>query len=537
MSRSFRRPIREGRVSGAALRSQGMKKSTVGAIVIVLMGLVTIGLWMLISPWLRERELAKTQDGGITSTVRIGGDGYLGYWIINSPEMKRTSARRGQRVEFTDDKGAYAERLEKFKRGEYDMIVLPVNSYLTHGAKHGYPGVIMAGICESKGADGIVGVASKFPEGKIQELNNADLRVVFTPDSPSSFLIDLVITDFDLKALKASSEWRVEAPGSEEVAKRASSKNGDVFVMWEPDLSKALAANPDLKKIWGSDKFGGYIVDVVVVNKEFLLRHEADVRVFFESYFAAMQSYGSNREAMISDMCQYNVLTREAAESMLTRIDWFDLDENARLQFGTRTAPGIPAREGVLNTILACQNILVRSGQLTGDPLRGDPLSIVNSGIIKELHTNLPTVLGQTDSGTLRFASLADVEWSSLREIGPLRVDPITFQQGFSLLDDSGKESVDAVAALLLNNYPTYRIAVRGHTGPGDEDENKKLSLQRADIVVQYLTAVHGIDAARLHAEGMGATQPPAALPGESFRALQYRMPRVEFVLLESNSF
>ena len=91
------------------------------------------------------------------------------------------------------------------------------------------------------------------------------------------------------------------------------------------------------------------------------------------------------------------------------------------------------------------------------------------------------------------------------------------------------------IATLLITNYPGYRVAVRGHTGAGDEEENRKLSLVRAQAVAQYLIAVHTIDADRLHAEGKGASQSPPRKPGESERAFQYRLPRVEFVLLEEN--
>jgi hypothetical protein len=48
--------------------------------------------------------------------------------------------------------------------------------------------------------------------------------------------------------------------------------------------------------------------------------------------------------------------------------------------------------------------------------------------------------------------------------------------------------------------------------------------------------AVHSIRPERLHAEGLGARQPPRRKPGESMRSLRLRMPRVEFVLLEGGS-
>src|SRR5206468_2198102 len=121
------------------------------------------------------------------------------------------------------------------------------------------------------------------------------------------------------------------------------------------------------------------------------------------------------------------------------------------------------------------------------------------------------------------FPPLDDVGWLALREIGTLRVEPITFQLGTDRLDDGGKAQVDKIAELLVNNYPAYRVAVRGHTGPGDEDENVKLSRTRAEAVTQYLEAVHGIDGHRLHVEGRGSAQPVTRRPGESERAYLYR--------------
>jgi len=513
-----------------------MKRSTVGAILIVLLGtFMVVVWWMLTATWKKGQVAATSDAAAVTATIRIGGDGYLGYWFITSPEMKRLAARRGLGVEFTNDNGAYAERLQKFADKEYDFIVLPVNSYLEHGAKHDYPGVIVAAIAESQGADGIVGFSDRFPSGKIQELNNASLRVVYTPDSPSSFLLDLVITDFDLAQLRSSNDWRVEANGSEEVAKRAVSRSGDVFVMWEPDLSRALHENPNLKEIWGSDKFHGYIVDVFVIHRDYVQRHAAEVTTFLETYFTTIRNYAGKRDALLDDLVQSTGLAKQVAEPMLSKIDWYDLDENARLEFGLQTRGGLPTSEGVVNTILACQNVLARTGKLKGDPLHGNPYTIVNSNIVRDLKTNMPALLGSSGSAT-DFAPLDDAGWSRLREVGPLRVEPITFQSGVNLLDDAGKAQVDAIAALLINNYPQYRVVVGGHTGPGDAEENRKLSLERAQAVAQYLATVHGIDADRLHAEGFGSTQPPPRLPNESQRAYQYRMPRVEFVLYAGSS-
>jgi outer membrane protein OmpA-like peptidoglycan-associated protein len=154
---------------------------------------------------------------------------------------------------------------------------------------------------------------------------------------------------------------------------------------------------------------------------------------------------------------------------------------------------------------------------------------------LDKLLKSAPAMVGRQGGSPVDFKPLSDEAWRSLREVGTLRVEPITFQTGGGLLDAASKEQVDKIAALLIDNYPGYRVAVRGHTGAGDEEENRKLSLVRAEVVAQYLIAVHAIDADRLHAEGKGASQSPPRKPGESERAYRYRLPRVEFVLLEEN--
>src|SRR5215470_1971105 len=106
-----------------------------------------------------------------------------------------------------------ARRVAKFAAGGYDAIVLPINSYLLHGEPHHFPGAIVLAIAESRGADGIVAFADKVPGGKVTELDDAGVKIVYTRESPSSFLLDLTIADFELTNLAGSRAWRNEVGG------------------------------------------------------------------------------------------------------------------------------------------------------------------------------------------------------------------------------------------------------------------------------------------------------------------------------------
>jgi outer membrane protein OmpA-like peptidoglycan-associated protein len=517
-----------------------MPRTILAAVLIIVLGGLTVLAAKFLWPYATQKyeayQQAVTSDSRVSLTIRIGGDGYLGYWFITAPDTRREAARRGIALSFQDDGGAYAARLQKFANREYDAIVLPVNSYLQHGAAYKFPGVIVAAIAESKGADGIVGFADKFPTGNIRDLNNHDLKVVYTADSPSAFLLDLTVVGFDLFHLASTNAWRVEVGGARDAFERARRHEGDLFVLWEPELSRALQEVPELRYLWGSDKFSGYIKDVFVFHRDFVQRHEKEIIDFFDVYFTVMRSYANDRARLLADMAQSTHLPGAAVENILQKIDWYDLFENAGQQFGLALSAATPVADGLVKTIIACTDVLRRSGKLARDPLEGNPYVIINSSLMEKLVKNVPAMVGRQGASSVDFAALSDDTWKTLREVGTLRVEPITFRAGGDLLDDTGKEQVDKIAALLAHNYPGFRVAVRGHTGAGDEAENRKLSRSRAQVVAQYLVAVHAIDADRLHAEGIGASQPPARKPGESERAYQYRLPRVEFVLLEENA-
>ena len=513
-----------------------MKKSTIGFFFILIIGIAGILGWKYLKPILFEKSQLSTSDSASSlHTIRIGGDNYLGYWFITSPEMRKMAARKGLRIDFTDDEGAYAQRLTEFAGKKYDCIVLPVNSYLEHGANHKFPGVIVAAISESKGADGIVGFADRFPGDKINDLNDPTLKIVYTANSPSSFLIDLTIADFDLDRLQESKDWQVEENGSAAVLKRAKKGAGDVFVLWEPDLSKALKI-AGMKYIWGSDKFSGYIIDVFVFHRDYLKKHADKVRDFLNLYFRILGLYANNREKMIKEMSKSTDEKKNTIEAMLRKIDWYDLAQNCKQQFGISSRTGENVQDGVINTIIACTDVMLRTGAFKKDPLQGNPYLITNSDLLKDLsRTRVMSVASGT--GPLRdFEPLSEKEWPDLREVGTFRIESITFQSWNNKLADEGKEIVNKIAGILTNNYPHYRVVIRGHTGPGgSEKENVKLSLERAQIVAQYLVAVHSINKNRLKAEGMGSSQPAVKKPGESVRAYRYRLARVEFVAVEED--
>jgi outer membrane protein OmpA-like peptidoglycan-associated protein/ABC-type nitrate/sulfonate/bicarbonate transport system substrate-binding protein len=511
-----------------------------GPLILFLFILLLLAIAYFGKKFLFERQLKNTSDtSGIKEPLRWAGDGYLGYAFLQTIEIKKQLARKGIALQFTNDNGDYANRLEKFNNKEYDFIVLPINSYLEHGSQYKYPGVIVAGISESKGADAIVGFDDVMPNGKINDLNNSNLKIYYTPASPSSFLLDLTISDFALDELANNKTWRREASGSEEVfsfAKKAAKDRsvGDAFVMWEPEVSRAIK-KLGMKKLWGSDKFAGYIIDVIVFHRDAVSHKPEVIKDFLSTYFRALNYYSTRGEERTKELGKITGLDEDIIESMTSNIDWYSLQENCTKLFDISVAVGMTSHDGLVNSIYACTDVMTRNRTLK-NPI-SDPYLIINSSFLEQLKDNEVKSLSTDKNATPPvFTAISENDWLKLAEVGIMRINPITFQSGANILDYQGEEIVDKVSQMLINNYPNYRIAIRGHTGQGDEKANKALSLERANIVKQRLIAVHNIDPNRIIAQGMGATQPPAKKPGENPRAYFMRWARVEFVLLENNS-
>ncbi len=489
--------------------------------------------------WLWDKRQKGTSDSNVTvEKIRYAKDSYIGYAPLETVEMKKQLSQKGIALESSDDGGDYDQRLQKFAAGEYDFIVLPVAEYLLHGLQYKYPGVIVSGICESKGADAMMGFENMMPTGKINDLNDRNIQFYYTAKSPSSFLLNLTVSDFDMGELKGSTAWRHELKGSSEVydqAKKSSKNKKEVFIMWEPEVSMAIE-KLSMKKLWGSDKFAGYIIDVFVFHRDFVDKHPEKIRDFLSTYFTVLDQYTTNKEDFVSELSGISSSSKDNVRNMLGEIHWYGLAENASDLFGISTAPGMPIKEGMVNSIIACNNVMYRMKTISENI--NDPRSIMNSSFMdslaREHFKNAPVTVLPTSNKNV-FSALNEAQWARLSEVGTIRTEDISFENGVDKLNVSGELTVDKFALMLINNYPQYRVMVKGHTGDGDDVVNLALSQTRAEIVRQRLIGVHKVDPNRIFAKGFGSKQPPARRADEDPRAYITRWPRVEFVLMQDH--
>lgn len=116
----------------------------------------------------------------------------------------------------------------------------------------------------------------------------------------------------------------------------------------------------------------------------------------------------------------------------------------------------------------------------------------------------------------------------AIREVLDSASYAVQFESGKDVLLESAKSTLDQIAAI-MKEYPAYQLVISGHTdNEGDEDDNLRLSENRAKACFEYLRA-KDIPAARLSYAGYGGSQPVADNASPEGRA---RNQRVEFDLI-----
>lgn len=512
-----------------------MKKHSKLALLIFVLGVAITGIWRLVQPMIADIEQASTSDAsGKKGTITIGVDGWVGYYPLCSPEMKKRLYQSGYGLKCVDDSADYDDRFKKLKKDDYQFAVATVDSYLLNGEPYDYPGPIISVIDESKGGDAVVAWNNKI--SSLDDLKTTtDYKIAFTPDSPSHHLIKAIASHFDIEHLRDKPR-HVETDGSEAALKKLLDKQVDVAVIWEPDVTRALS-NKGIVRLLGTEDTRHLIVDILIASRKTVKSNPDLVKILLKEYYRTLKYYREHQDELIKDIADHYSVSKKQAKALLKGVQWVTLIENVQNWYGI-TKAGF-ADEALITSIESAVDILLEYKNFSRNPLPDeDPYRLVNSRFVQELNDHFSNGSGFTTPGTsstmnkLVFSPLTDARWDKLETIGSLKTRNIVFVSGTSDLTHEGKSQIDQQMADLVH-YPNFRIEVRGHTGlRGDSGQNMVLSQDRAESVLRYLMITHGVEENRARAKGYGATQPLTRLPGESARRYGYRLPRVEIKLV-----
>ncbi|MCY2975559.1 MAG: phosphate ABC transporter substrate-binding/OmpA family protein [Planctomycetota bacterium] len=468
---------------------------------------VGVGVWKLfVQPeqQARETERKKEQDQQSLDATKgtsryqydlaCGLDAFSGYAVLRSPDFRDQLARQGIRMEMVDDNADYAKRMDALESGEIQLAAFPVDALLKISAQRNrLPATIIAIIDETRGADGMLAYKQRYPD--VDSLNSPDTRFVLVGDSPSETLTRVVMHDFDLSRLSKDPMQRVaSADAIIQAYRKATPSTNEVFVTWEPFISQLLE-NDQLHVLVDSSKFTGYIVDAIVVSRDFLLKEQEVVEKILESYFRSMNAFrdpAQMKELVLADAKLTNTsLTSAQADRLLKGIQWKNTQENYA-HFGLR-AEKVVHIEDILGRI---SSVLVSSGGIEKDPTDGQFSRLFFDRPLAKLQSTnfLPEEVIRQEQ---QLVELSESQWSTLVPVGTLSVPELVFARGTANLSEVSRTVLDELAEK-LRSWPAYYLRVEGNaSSSGNIEANLSLAARRAEATVEYLKAL-GIPAARM---------------------------------------
>ena len=475
----------------------------------IIIGVIGLVYKFVVEPWIQGNLVKETSTQRYAHHIKVAHDSFPGYAILRSPAVQNLLDRQGIKLTFVDDKADYVGRIRALKSGKVQMAVFTIDAYLKAGSVIGeFPGSIVLVIDESKGADAIVAYKRGIPH--IPSLSHPRARIVLTPDSPSETLARIMINKMSLPSLPAS--WAVETKGAEEVYKRLKSADPDepyAYVIWEPYVTKALAIE-GVHLLLDSSKLKGYIVDVLVVQREFLDSQRELATHVVQAYLRANYDYNNQPDGLTAliqeDAKQYgDSLNRNETDKLVKGIEWRNTVENYA-HFGVISSSESKGAERLEAMIAKITQVLVQTHSISEDPVSGAYEQLFFEGILRSLHHDKfhPGMLnasgadgldglfvGSTPMEQVREETslnpLSAANWNSLGPVAAMKVEPIQFGRGNARILPNSKRALQELAAN-LKSFPQYYLRVVGHTRQeGDPAANRVLALQRAEAAAQSL--------------------------------------------------
>jgi outer membrane protein OmpA-like peptidoglycan-associated protein len=449
----------------------------------------------------RQRETKEKQSVEATQgtsryqhELACGVDAFSGYALLRSQDFRDRLGQLGIRMAMQDDKADYGQRMDALESGKLQFAAFPVDALVKAcSQRNKLPVTIVALIDETRGADAMIAYKERY--ASVDSLNRSETRFVLVGDSPSETLARVVVRDFELSKLSKEVWKRVDSPEAVvQSYKKATPATDEVFVTWEPFVSQLLE-NDSLHVLVDSSKFTGFIVDALVVSRDFLLKEPAIVEKVIESYFRSANVYRDAeklKQLVLEDAKQTgSKLTTKQADRLLAGIHWKNTQENYA-HFGLRNDRVVHI-EDIIQRITS---VLRETGAMANDPTGGQASKLYYDKVLASLKANnfLPDEIVRKES---ELVALNDKQWESLVPVGTLSVPELVFARGTATLTATSRQTLEELA-IKLQSWPAYYLKVEGNAASGGNSEaNLALASQRAQAAMDYLKSL-GVSAARM---------------------------------------
>jgi outer membrane protein OmpA-like peptidoglycan-associated protein len=471
----------------------------------------------------RLNESTSVSGRKFDKTIKVAGDPWSGYSTFRGePRLTGALNKAGIGLEYVDDEALYEQgaRMRALSSGQIDLALTTVDAFLQHGAKvkqEGlYPGVILWNIDESNGGDAIFLAKGRTGFDSVKPSD----KVCYATGTPSEHLWDFASLSFSNLGDRLQTDNGVVAG---DCWKKLQSGAVQVAVLWQPFT--AIAAQEGYPKVFATGgQADDVIVDVLVANRQYLVKEKATLARLARAYFDTIDGYLKEPDAhgrFITADCGADCGGQATLGSaVLEGIDFLSYEENMCLWWGQC---GTPTK--MIERINKTGRLLVAKGKLGADALP-TPSSILNDSFLvglqserseqarlanevagKDTQVAAPKI--EAKEKVYTYAAAAAKSRSDV-DVGTLSLPNIYFPEGRANLDPNAASVVGSIADK-LRSFPALCVRVHGHTNSsGNADSNQKLSQARAQSIVTELQRLDAatFPATRFDARGFGSSLP-----------------------------
>lgn len=463
------------------------------------------------------------KDDDVITVQMFTWGGYVPGLYFNEGAAASTNSRfykdYGIKVEFKLIDDFDASR-QAWKGGKVDLLGNEVSAMATEmeGLAPYEPQIVLQ--CDwSRGGDAIV---AKRGINSFNDLKGKSVAV--TPSTPSmTFLLwmleaaNLKITDIKMK----------EVPSAIDAATAFKSGQVDAAVVWSPDDEICVREVPGSKILQSTRQASNIIADVYMARKSWVDKNADKLAKFYEGWMKAtaeINTSEASRTKAAKIFAQVTGLAEADAVASINNVRLTSHGDNLNF-FGKNTEYKGITGEGLYTKM----GNIYQSLKLA--PANRPNWRVMAYGAAMGAATIASTGPGFGPEGQKAFPAPKEAD-KTAPELSSKPVS-ISFASGKYTLDENSKTLIDLQFAEVAKAFGNSRLRIEGNTdNVGSKALNKKLSLQRAESVAQYLQSQYGMARNRFVIVGNGPNKPVPGCETNSTDDCKSKNRRTEFQLI-----
>ena len=444
--------------------------------------------------------------------------GYAGGQYFNEGFNANTNSRfykdYGFQVEFVILDDFVASRAA-WKNDEVDLLWATIDAFPTEsGALAKFDPVVVFQADWSRGGDAVV-VSRGIT--KVADLKGKSIAVGELSPSHSFFL-------WLLKAGGLStSDVDVQFVGNAiDAAAAFKSKSVDAAVVWSPDDEDCVKSVSGARVLQSTRNASHIIADVFIAKKAYVESNKKQLEQLYEGWMKGAAEINSNdankRKAAkilakafdgFDEQMSYNAINNVRLCTHGDNLNFFGFNSDYKNVTGEKLYSN-------MTNVYRNEGVLKKSDRIPNWRL------IRYSGLVESGNLTLAGQSGQTAEGQKAFKKTTEAD-KSKASIATKEVS-ISFASGAFKLDPNAKNIIDREFVDIAQSFSNSKIRVEGNTDDtGNYAANKKLSLKRAESVVNYLVSEYGMPRNRFIIVGNGPDKPVASNDDEKGKAKNRR--------------